>query len=249
MIKPKVSIITVVYNAREELQTTLENLASLKYQNKEIIVIDGNSTDGTKSVIEKFSIHINQWISEPDNGLYDAMNKGLRMATGEYVWFINAGDRVYDEYTLDNIFFGQEDEADVYYGDTLIVSATGEHLGLRKKRPPRKLSWYSLRKGMVVCHQSFLVKRAISPWYNTQYRYAADIEWMIEALKKAVSIRNTHLILSIYQEGGISVQNRKESLKERYQIMRLQYGTLLTLWNHLKFIFLSFRPKYRKIRY
>ena len=129
------------------------------------------------------------------------------------------------------------------------LSCSVGRLGLRKKRPPRKLSWYSLRKGMVVCHQSILVKRSIAPLYDTRYRYAADIEWVIEALKKAVSIRNTHLILSMFQEGGVSAQNRRESLKERYRIMTLHYGKLLTLWNHLKFAFGFFKPKYRKIKY
>ena len=103
---PRVSIITVVYNAAADLRLTLENLLQIKYENLELIVVDGGSTDGTRTVIEEFSLHIAHWVSEPDDGIYDAMNKGLRMSSGDYVWFVNAGDYAYDSHVLENIFKG-----------------------------------------------------------------------------------------------------------------------------------------------
>lgn len=249
MIRPKISIITVVYNAKEPLRETLENLKALKYDNKEIIVIDGDSSDGTKSVIEHYSLDISVWVSEPDKGLYDAMNKGLRLSTGEYVWFINAGDKVYSVDTLNNIFDGKEFHSDIYFGETLITTKDGVTLGLRKKKLPKKLRWQSFRHGMVVCHQSIIIKRRIAPLYNLKYRYAADIEWVLESLKKARSIYNTHQILSIFTEGGISTTSRHASLKERFTIMRHHFGLTQTLLSHVSFIFDILKPKYRKLKY
>lgn len=246
MTLPKISIITVVYNAKEELEKTLENMTALKYDKKEIIVIDGGSTDGTKEVIEKYSLDISTWLSEPDEGLYDAMNKGLKLATGSYVWFINAGDFVYSPDTLSNIFMGQEQYSDIYYGETLILSEEGEPLGLRKKRLPRRLSARSFKNGMVVCHQSIIIRAKIAPLYNLDYKYAADIEWVIKSLKSAKTITNTHQILSKFSEGGISTRQRKKSLKERYKIMRKYFGTASTIVSHIKFGFEIFKPKYRK---
>lgn len=247
MSTPKVSIITVVYNAKEELERTLKGLSELHYSNKEIIVIDGNSNDGTKSVIEQYALDINIWLSEEDDGIYHAMNKGLELATGDYVWFVNAGDLPFNEYTLENIFHGQEIYSDVYYGDTMIVNQDNEVMGLRRKRLPSKLNWHSLRKGMVVCHQSIIVHRSIAPRYDLSLRYASDITWVIESLKAAKSIRNTQSILSIFEEGGTSTLHRKESLKERFKIMVHYYGYLTTLFYHITFVTELIRPKYRKI--
>lgn len=243
---PSVSIITVVYNAADDLRLTLENLLKIHYDNLELIVIDGGSTDGTRGVIEEHSVEISHWLSEPDEGIYDAMNKGLKMASGDYVWFINAGDTVCDEYVLENIFKGREQYADVYYGETLILSKEGEIKGLRRKKLPRRLTWHSLKAGMVVCHQSFIAMRDIVPMYDTKYRYAADIDWVIETLRRSKKIEYTHTILSVFREGGVSTSHRKESLIERFRIMRHYYGLFRTLISHVVFVAELFGPKYRK---
>lgn len=247
MSTPRVSIITVVYNAKEELERTLKGLSALHYANKEIIVIDGDSSDGTKCVMEQYALDINIWLSEPDEGIYYAMNKGLELATGDYVWFVNAGDLPFNEYSLENIFHGQEIYSDIYYGDTLIVSPENEVLGLRKKRLPARLTWQSLRKGMVVCHQSIIVRRSLAPTYDTSLKYASDVKWVIQSLKRAKSIRNTQSILSIFEEGGTSTKHRKESLKERFRIMVEYYGYIPTLFYHMIFVLDALKPKYRKI--
>ena len=244
---PRVSIITVVYNAAADLRLTLENLIRIRYENLELIVVDGGSTDGTRAVIEEFSLHVSHWVSEPDEGIYDAMNKGLRMSEGDYVWFVNAGDCVYDAHVLENIFKGQEQYADVYYGETLIADDCGSVKGLRRKRLPKKLTWHSLRKGMVVCHQSFIAARDIAPMYDTKYRYAADIAWVIETLRRSKRIEYTHCVLSVFRQGGASTQHRRESLRERFDIMRHYYGLPVTVFWHIVFLFGLFAPRYRKI--
>ncbi len=249
-MKAKISIITVVRNAPQALELTLNALKRLTYPNTELIVIDGNSTDSTPEIIARHSDALGYWVSEPDRGLYDAMNKGIRAATGDYLWFINAGDLPYDEGVLDRVFSeAKEPLADVYFGEAMITSENGEVLGLRKKKLPRSLSWRSLWKGMVVCHQGFIAKKEIAPLYDTSYRFAADIDWVIEILKRSKNICNTGEILCKFAEGGISTINRKASLKERFTIMRKHYKLFPTLLYHI-YIFASapLSRKYRKIK-
>lgn len=248
---PRISIITVVRNAPEDLEKTLENLTSLdtSVAELELIVIDGASTDRTPGVIRRYEERIAYWVSEPDAGLYDAMNKGMDVATGDYLWFVNAGDTVRGKDALTRIFEGETEWADIYYGETLVASETGEILGLRKKKLPENLTWKSLKRGMVVCHQSFIVRREIAPLYDTaRYRLAADIEWVIECLKRAHTIRYTGSVLSCFTEGGISTQRRRESLRERWRIMVRHYGYWSTLWAHVRFLFSRFGPSYRQNR-
>ncbi len=249
-MKAKISIITVVRNAPQALELTLSALKRLTYPNVELVVIDGNSTDTTHDIIARHSDALGYWVSEPDGGLYDAMNKGIRAASGDYLWFINAGDLPYDDGVLDRIFMEDNTQlSDVYYGEAMITSENGEELGLRKKRLPRTLGWRSLWRGMVVCHQGFIARKEIAPPYDTNYRFASDIDWVIKVLKNSTTITNTGQILCKFAEGGISTINRKASLKERFRIMRQHYGLLPTLLYHV-YIFASapFSKSYRKTK-
>ena len=248
MVYPKISIITVVYNAKSALQKTLDSVKRIQYPDKEIIIVDGGSTDGTKSVIEANYLDITMWVSEKDRGIYDAMNKALSMATGEFVWFLNAGDTVYDPYILESLFKGNERYADFYYGDTLVVSPTGKILGLRRKKPSRLLRWTSFKRGMTVCHQSMIVKRSVVPYYDLSYRYSSDFDWVIKILKKGVVIKNTNKIISVFETGGATTQNRSKSLEERYNIMVKYYGYADTIYNHFMFGFNVFKPSYRSFK-
>ena len=101
---------------------------------------------------------------------------------------------------------------------------------------------------MVVCHQSILVRREIAPFYDTGYRYAADVEWVLLALKRARTIVNTRCVLTEFVEGGASDRHRKEALKERFRIMRKYFGLLPTVAAHGLFVLDAFRPRYRKLR-
>lgn len=254
----KVSVITVVWNAAAELERTLANLSALDRSaaELEIVVIDGGSTDGTTAVMERYGELISYGVSEPDGGLYDAMNKGIRAATGDYLWFVNAGDTVFEANVLTHIFGDGAPLADVYYGETLVVTPEGEALGLRRKRLPKGgLTWRSLERGMVVCHQSFIVRRQIAPLYDTErYGLAADIDWVIECLKRAFSVADTGLILSCFTTGGVSTRRRRASWRERWNIMVRHYGLLRTLWAHAGFAWGMLwdkalgRPRYRRLR-
>lgn len=187
---PVVSVITVVYNSLSLIEKTIRSIAGQTYPNLEFIVIDGGSSDGTVEIIRLYEKQISYWISEPDRGIYDAMNKGLAAASGDYVWFINAGDRIYADDILEKIFVGDKGPAKreyglIYYGDTMIVDSEYREVGLRRLRPPEVLTWNSFRKGMLVCHQAIIVSREIAEPFDPQYKHSADFDWIVRVLKKA----------------------------------------------------------------
>jgi len=189
----KISIITVVYNGIDLLPGTMQSVFAQSYQNIEYLIIDGNSTDGTQELIKQNESKITKWISEPDQGLYDAMNKGIKLATGDFLWFMNAGDRIFAADTVEKMVANYTPETDVLYGEVILVNEKRKHLGTRSEvttqKLPKNLNWKSLKYGMCVCHQAFLPKREIAPLYALD-NLSADIEWVICCLKKArIAIR------------------------------------------------------------
>lgn len=236
--EPKISIITVVYNAEALIEKTILSVIHQTFSNIEFLIIDGASTDNTLAIIKKHEKHITKFVSEKDKGIYDAMNKGLRLASGEYVLFLNAGDELYDNSTLQSIF-SENKKADIYYGNTAVIDSTGHIIADRRLSPPESLNWKSLKYGMCVSHQSFIAKRLLCDFYDTNYSVAADIDWVINTLKQADVIINTHLYVSKFLEGGTSNKRRKKALKERFSIMKKHYGIIQTLWSHF-YILLRF---------
>lgn len=229
---PLISIITVVFNSAGFIEKTIQEVINQSYPNIEYIIIDGGSTDGTIEVLRKYSNYIFYWVSESDTGLYDAMNKGMVNATGDYLWFINSGDLPFDLTILDNVFRAKKQFADIYYGETEIIDPNGETIGMRRHKAPEKLNWKSLLKGMKVSHQSIIVKKEIATPYNLEYKLSADFDWLIKVLKKAKSIENTGLILSKFMDGGLTKKNLIPGLKERFQIMANNYGYFSTVFSH-----------------
>lgn len=237
-IIPNISIITVVFNGRTLIERTIKSVLQQTYPNVEYIIIDGGSTDGTVETIKNYQSKISVIRSEKDNGIYDAMNKGLKLATGEYLLFLNAGDELYAADTLANIFSVSKN-ADAYYGNTVVVNEQGKELGDRRLKPPSQLNWKSLKYGMCVSHQSFIAKRSLSNPYDLNYSISADIDWVIGVLKKSKQIVNTKSYISKFLEGGTSNKHKAEALVERFLIMVKHYGFFSTLWNHL-FIILRY---------
>ncbi|HQH41247.1 MAG TPA: glycosyltransferase family 2 protein [Bacteroidales bacterium] len=229
---PKCSIITVVYNGESVLPLTLQSIICQTFKSYEYIVIDGASVDGTIDFIRNNQMHIGKWISEKDQGLYDAMNKGLALAQGEYVWFLNAGDRIFDEQTLERTFAEAPPDADIIYGDTMIADDQGKDIGPRRLKPPENLSWKSLRDGMVVCHQSVIVKRSLAETYDIRYKVAGDYEWLIRVLKKAKTAYYTGFYVCRFLEGGINKKRIIKALAERFEVMVRHFGLLPTLLRH-----------------
>lgn len=210
----------------------------------EYIVIDGASTDGTLDIIRQYEQHVTDWISEPDRGLYDAMNKGLHRARGQYVWFMNAGDELYDSQTLPNLLAKiKVTQADVYYSDALFVRDDGQHLGipvgLRSEVTPhtlpKNLTWRDMALGMKVCHQAFVPKHTIAPDYLTN-NLSADLDWEIRCLKVAKTINPLPFVLCKYLLGGLSVQQHRRSLWDRFKVLASHFGLLATVQNHIQIV-------------
>lgn len=248
----KFTIVTCTYNAEAVLQRTLDSVMKQTYCNIEHLIIDGVSKDKTLTMVKAYqhkndvgeSAHEILVFSEPDKGLYDAMNKGIDRATGDYLIFLNAGDVFPSEDTLEFVegCVGEGEELPgVLYGDTDIVNMDGHFLRHRRLTPPKRLSWRSFMWGMLVCHQSFYARADIAKGihYVLDYRFSADVDWCIrimrEAARRHLPLRNVNAVINNYQDGGMSVQNHKASLKERFQVMRSHYGLLTTLFVHAWF--------------
>lgn len=241
---PLFSVITVTYNAAKVVEVTLRSVLSQTYPHVEYIIVDGASTDGTPAILEKYRSRLQRIISEPDRGLYDAMNKGIAAATGDYVCFLNAGDCFHHASTLQEVaesFRGKE-LPDVIYGETAIVNARREFLRMRRLSTPEVLHWKSFKQGMLVCHQAFFAKRALASTepYDLKYRYSADFDWCIRIMKRAHTLHNTHLTLADYLEEGMTTQNHKASLMERFRIMAKHYGWVSTVTHHVWFVVRAF---------
>ena len=176
-LTPKFSIITVTRNAEDCLEETILSVITQTYHNIEYIIIDGKSTDRTMDIAGKYADRISHMVSEPDGGLYFAMNKGIALATGDYLCFLNAGDSFHEDDTLANIvhgLHGRHELPDIIYGETAIVDRQGHFVAMRRHKAPEQLTWRSFRQGMMVCHQAFIANRRIMEDYDTRYRFSAD---------------------------------------------------------------------------
>ena len=263
----KVSIVTITWNAARTLQRTLDSVRCQSYSDIEHLVIDGASKDDTLQIAERYqaaSPHEVVVQSEPDKGLYDAMNKGLLKATGDYVVFLNAGDSLYAPDTIETVVQSAENNSltshlspltshtlpAVIYGDTAITDEDGHFLHLRQHRPPETLTWRSFKQGMLVCHQAFYVRRDVAKdiLYDLRYRHSADVDWCIRVMKEAerqgLPLVNTHTVLANFEEGGNTTQNHRASLKERFRVMSNHYGFLVTLLLHVWFVLRAVLTKF-----
>lgn len=246
----KISIVTITYNAEKVLERTLDSVRSQTFCDIEHVIVDGASKDGTQELIKNYELQVTDYkvrlVSEPDKGIYDAMNKGLRLATGDYVVFMNAGDTFHESTTLENIAKTAAEDVAVLYGDTDIVDMEGRFLRKRHLSVPNHLTWRSFRQGMLVCHQAFYARLDIArdiP-YDLQYRHSADVDWCIRVMKEA---ERRHLplvrvpgVVADFLDGGDTTQNHRASLKERFTVMRHHYGLLTTLTMHAWFIVRAF---------
>lgn len=236
MFNPKLSVITIVYNNVRDIERTILSVLNQTYNNIEYIIADGLSTDGTLQVISKYQDSVSKFISEKDNGIYDAMNKGLALASGDYVIFMNSGDEFFDADTVAAVF-GAADDADIYYGETEMIADSGESLGQRRHKAPEQFTWRGFKYGMSISHQAIYVRRALAEPFDRQYQLSADIEWIIRAAKKAKKIVNVNRYVAKYLVGGMSKKKHRQSLQERFDIMRRYYGLIPTVLNHFVIAF------------
>lgn len=245
---PLFSIITITYNASPTIGVTMKSVAAQTCKLYEHIVVDGASTDATVELAQRFATDRTAIISEPDRGLYDAMNKGLGMATGDYVIFLNAGDAFAADTTLELIAdtIVDNDYPGIVYGRTRLVDSSRKFVGMRHLEAPEVLTVESFADGMVVCHQAFIVLRKLVDNYDLRYRYSADYEWCLRCLQR--SKRNVYIpeIIIDYLNEGVTTRNHFASLRERFRIMCHYYGVIPTVWRHVGFFFRNLKRKWQK---
>lgn len=257
----KITVATVTYNAASLIERTIASVEEQNYPYVEHLIIDGNSQDATLEAVhhyqERNSIasiqHEVNCLSEPDEGLYDAMNKAIDMATGHYIVFLNAGDTFHSNDTLTRVAEAVNHEIKkneieieelpaVVYGDTHVVDEAGNFVRRRRLTPPEHLKWKSFRHGMLVCHQAFYARTDLAKKnrYNTNYRFSADFDWCVRIMREADSkhylLLNLHTVVADYMSEGLTTRNHKASLKERFRIMAKHYGWVSTTMFHLWFL-------------
>lgn len=254
------TIATVTYNAENTLQRTLDSVAAQTYPNIEHLIIDGCSKDQTMEMVHRYvdantgkeiphDIHM---IREPDKGLYDAMNKAIENAEGDYICFLNAGDTLHSPDTISLLarkITKEKKQPAIVYGETDLVDAEGNFIRHRRLQAPKKLQWRSFRWGMLVCHQSFYTRTDIAQKerYNLEYRFSADYDWCIRIMKQAARLKlpvyNSQLVLTNYLSEGLTTQNHRESLLERFHIMTNHFGWIPTIMQHIYFVLRAFLKK------
>ena len=233
---PLFSIITVTWNASGVIAPTMQSVQRQTSSDYEMLIIDGASTDDTLAIVRQASIAALRVFSEPD--------EGIDRARGRYLIFLNAGDTFADDTVLARMAVLAASNPGVIYGQTQLVDAGRNVVGMRHLTAPKRLTADSFQNGMVVCHQAFAARRDLAPHYDLRYRLSADYDWCIRVLRKSPS--NAYAgpaPLISYLADGMTTRYHRASLWERFRIMSRHYGTGTAIVRHLGFI-----PRYLKRR-
>lgn len=213
---PKISVVTVVRNAVDALRSTVESVVAQTYDNIEYVIIDGASTDGTVDYVKKLGTRVDKFVSEPDKGIYDAMNKGIDASTGDFLIFMNAGDVFYSTETVSKIFEGNEySEFGVVYGDVAKKASDGVAVVKRAGEPRNS-------HRMFFCHQSAFYRREelVKEKFDISHRMSADIHQVKRLYKKDVRFIRVDVPVAIFDTGGISNVRRSDGLRDNISVVR-----------------------------
>lgn len=217
-MKPKISVITICYNSREYIEETILSVLSQKYDSFEYIVIDGESTDGTMKVIERYSKRITKILSEPDKGISDAFNKGIKIANGDIIGIMNSGDIFKDENVLANVAEKYEKGIDVYRGSEIVKNySTGYQYVLN---PSEK--YYKNPIRFHVCHMGcFICKSAYEKYglYRDDFKYAMDMELLYRFNHCGATEKKINVVVGVFRTGGISQTHEKDKRIECEKIL------------------------------
>lgn len=245
----KISIITVTYNCKEDLRQTFESLHSQTFQDYEHIIIDGGSTDGTIELINENESKVDQWVSEKDKGIYDAMNKGIDMARGEYVQFLNAGDIFFDEHSL--TLAAKEmysSKYDIIFGEIILTDKQGNKV-YHVKPLGFDLETLKNRGTASVNHQSFFAKKDLIPMYSSKYKLKGELDWYINIAKKNRNLKTHYLQFPLirYKLGGAGNIHYLRNLKEWILIINKHFGFFQNIKNISRYKrFLEYNKRIRK---
>lgn len=224
------SIITINYNNRNDMQKTIDSVLAQTWTDFEWIVIDGGSTDGSKELLEQNQKHIAYWCSEPDCGVYHAMNKGIDKAKGEYLNFMNSGDTFYDAETLKNIF-SKERKGDILYGDCLLVSEYHNEL----RRYPNPMELYAIYE-RPICHQTMIIRASLlkDGGYDESFSICADYKHLMEKAVKGATFEHIGIAVCRYDMSGISSHYDEQFKREWKDAHLVIPATTRLSMDHLK---------------
>ncbi|MCM8833248.1 MAG: glycosyltransferase [Candidatus Omnitrophica bacterium] len=230
-----ISVITVVFNGERYLEETIQSVINQTYPNVEYIIIDGGSTDGTLDIIKKYEDKIDYWVSEKDKGIYDAMNKGIRVAVGEWINFINAGDTFLDQGVLSRVFERDVSKFDVVYGD---MTSVYEDLNLNVYRKIKDINKaLSLKEAFKtiysICHQSVFIKKIICTYFDTNFNIASDRFYLLNLYFQSRKFHYVNECICKYLIGGFSGKKFFHSYKERLKTL-LPFRNYFTLWQNIE---------------
>ena len=211
----RLSIITINFNNKEGLKKTIESVLSQSFKDIEWIVIDGGSTDGGKELIEQYQSHFSYWCSEPDKGIYNAINKGLTHAKGDYVQFLNSGDWLYEDTTLEKAFAQIDGNRDIYYGDMVQVNENDNH-NLNPITYPDELGFFFFPYNNI-CHQATFYRDALfdnNP-YDESFSIVSDWAMNLNLLFKGYTFKHLQQFIVYYDNRGCSSATDPKHHKER----------------------------------
>lgn len=212
----RLSIITINLNNCIGLKSTIESVIAQSFTDFEWIIIDGGSTDGSRELIEQYASYFAYWVSEPDKGIYNAINKGIAKAKGEYIQILNSGDYLFEDSTLEKLFTNHYD-ADILYGDAICLYPNGSKLD--KKYPDTVSLNYFIHD--VINHQASFYRRQVFDGhpYNEKYLIASDWAYCIEAVCRGMRFQHINQTIVYYDNAGISAQWSERQIKEREDIL------------------------------
>lgn len=237
----KITIITVVYNSVNLIEETINSIIQQDYENKEFIIIDGLSTDGTVEIIKKYNNNINIWKSEKDNGIYDAMNKALQYVTGDWIIFMNSGDQFINNYVLKDLSLNKS--FDLYFGATKIKTNNS----IDSVRYP--LTVNKLWKGMICCHQSIIFRSVLfrKHIFDLNYTLSADYNLIYTLIiKENAKIFFSKNIISIYYDEGVSKNNYLKVLQQNMAISKsfsnnFIFSIIIIIYFQIKLFYYKFK--------
>lgn len=220
----KVSIITVSYNSVETIQDTIESVLSQDYPSIEYIIVDGGSSDGTMEIVNQYTGRISKIVSEPDDGIYDAMNKGIELATGDFVGILNSDDVYTDSSVIKDVVDRLiETKADCIYADLFFVARNDVNKRVRYCTS-KNFSISKFRWGWMVPHPTFFVKRSCYEkfgLYKMGYRVSADFELLVRfMLREGISCTRLPRCIVKMRDGGISTSGFWWRVHQNYEIVR-----------------------------
>lgn len=235
---PLISIITVVFDGANCLEKTIESVGKQNYSNIEYIIIDGGSRDGTIDIIKNHEKEISNWVSEPDRGIFDAMNKGIDIANGEWIQFMNAGDTLYCNDTITQIAMHFTSTLNIIYGDTLLKYS--DNLPYKYKKAKE---FKTIKSNIPFCHQSVFVKMKLMKEFkfDLTYRFAADFDFFLKLFKnKIYEYKRLSIPISIYDMNGVSIGR---TTKEEYFKIAQKHYPNSTISIHYYFRLISLNMK------